>query len=64
MSSKEQFRDALKSKTRIIASQGKKITELTIENQKLRELNHQLKNQLSGLNKNYHLRKKWWQFWK
>ena len=70
MSSKEQYKDALKSKNKIITSQGittieqyKKILILDKENRQLRQLNHQLKNLLSELPKNHQL-KKWWQFWK
>ena len=63
MSSKEQFRDALKREKQIINELKKIISERDTTIIKLRQLNHQLKNQLSGLPKQYKL-KKWWQFWK
>ena len=63
MSSKEQFRDALKRANMTNAELKKENIKLDSENYRLRQLNHQLKNQLSDLPKNYKL-KKWWQFWK
>ena len=64
MSSKEQFKDALKQKTRIIATQGKKITELYME---LDELSKDYLLKQMELEKAQRLlasRNKWWQFWK
>jgi hypothetical protein len=64
MSSKEQFKDALKQKTRIIADQAKKITELNMELNKLSK-DYLLKQmELEKAQRHLASRKKWWQFWK
>ena len=63
MSSKEQYKDALKRNKELIRTLITRNEILERENNTLRQLNHQLKNQLSDLPKNYKL-KKWWQFWK
>jgi len=63
MSSKEQFRDALKRQRQTISELKTEIQKKDITIQNLRQLNHQLKNQLSGLPTKRKL-KKWWQFWK
>jgi predicted RNase H-like nuclease (RuvC/YqgF family) len=63
MSSKEQYRDVLKRDKRIMAELRNEITAKDKTIQNLRQINHQLKNQLAELPKNYKL-KKWWQFWK
>lgn len=63
MSSKTQFKQALKGDKKIITDLKSQIQLKEDEIYKLRQLNHQLKNQLSALPKNYKL-KKWWQFWK
>jgi len=64
MSSKEQYKDALKSKNKIITDQGLMITkqhkELLLKDKIIREL----KDQISVLKIRIDLKKKWWQFWK
>jgi hypothetical protein len=64
MSSKEQYKDALRQKTKIIASQAIKITELNAEISKLSFNNCKLTEKLKEANELLYLRKKWWQFWK
>jgi predicted RNase H-like nuclease (RuvC/YqgF family) len=64
MSSKEQYKDALKQKTRIIADQGKKITELNIEINSLSYQNRELNKRLRDAQRLLTPYKKWWQFWK
>jgi len=63
MSSKTQLSGYVKRLKLANRELSNTVSTLKSENLKLRQLNHQLKNQLSYLPKNHRL-KKWWQFWK
>lgn len=60
MSSKEQYKEALKHKTKIIADQGMKITLQEIELKRLHRENSLLKETLEEKLP----KRKWYQFWK
>lgn len=69
MSSKEQYKDALKAKTRIITEQIKKIAKLEMELSSAYEAVDLLKEALDMRGKSLKERsllrkKKFWQFWK
>jgi Fe2+ or Zn2+ uptake regulation protein len=64
MSSKEQFKDALKQQARVITEQRKEIADLKEKYKDVLANNRELYDKMYKLGELLNTHKRWWQFWK